>query len=129
MEKWKFVPNVSIGSIFFGMSRNEVHNLFDISYKEFKKTKFSKNTTDDYGKFHIYYTADNKVDAVEIFEDIEISMDGEIIFPIKISDIESRLLGIIYEDGYYTHKEHSIGIEGNGVDAESILLGSKGYYD
>ncbi len=29
--------------------------------------RFSKNTMDVYENFHIYYTEDNKVDAIEIF--------------------------------------------------------------
>lgn len=129
MEKWELVPNISIGKIYFGMSRDKVHKLFDAECKEFKKSKFSKNTSDDYGKFHIFYTSDDKVDAVEIFENIKISLNGKEIFPIKTSDIEKNIPGIFNEDGTYTHKEYSIGLESNGDNVESILLGAKGYYD
>ncbi|WP_031555820.1 hypothetical protein [Oribacterium sp. FC2011] len=128
MDKWEFKPNTSVGRIIFGMNRGDVHKLFDVDCKEFKKSKFSKNTTDDYGKFHVYYTEDDKVDAVEVFEGIEILLKGKVIFPIKSQDIEITIPGISYEDGYYTHKGYSIGIEANGSDAKCILLGARGYY-
>ena len=68
MDKWEIKPLISVGPIKFGMSRKDLHDLFEEKCKEFKKTKYSKNTTDDYGRFHVYYTQDDLVDAVDIFE-------------------------------------------------------------
>ena len=128
MDKWEITPLVSVGRIKFGMSREDVHSLFGEKYKEFKKTKYSKNTTDDYGKFHVFYTVDNMVDAVEIFDDIELTMNGNVIFPIKVNQIEKSIPGIEKDGNSYTHIDNSIGIEVGGETAESILIGAKGYY-
>jgi len=129
MFKWELKPCESIGPIRFGMDRIAVRNLFEIQCEEFKKTKYSKNTTDDFGWFHVFYTIDNKVDAVEIFEGIEIILDGNVIFPIKTCDISKFIPEIEEDNGSYTHMEKSIGLEADSENAESILVGSKGYYN
>lgn len=110
----KLIPLNSVGSIKFGMDRRELCNQFEEEYIEFKKTKFSKNTTDDYGKFHVFYTSDDKVEAVEIFEGIEVILD-------LLSDIEE-------DNGSFTHVKMSIGLEAPGSKAESILVGCEDYY-
>ena len=52
----KFVINSlkSVGNIKFGESREEVRKEYG-DFKEFKKSKYSKNTTDDFKSFHVYY--------------------------------------------------------------------------
>ena len=128
MEKWELKPLESIGKIAFGMDRDQVHQLFAEGCREFKKSKFSKNTTDDYGKFHVFYTADNKVEAVEIFDDIEVTFEGAVIFPAALEEAES-ILGSMAEDcGSYIQVEKSVGIYAPEKEAESILAGEKGYY-
>ena len=128
MYKWELKPCESIGPIKFGMDRSAVRKIIQIKCVEFQKSKYSKNTTDDFGWFHVFYTTDNKVDAVEIFEGIEIIMDGIVIFPIKTSDILNLIPDIEEDNGSYTHVEKSIGIEADSENAESILVGSEGYY-
>ena len=128
MERWELEPLKSIGNIKFGMDRDEVHKLFDDDGTEFKKSKFSKNTSDDYKRFHIFYTSDNKVDAVEFFEGIEIVLDGKVIFPINTDEIESFIPGIEREGESFTHEKKSIGLETNSGKAESILVASEGYF-
>ena len=129
MDKWEVNPLVSVGKIKFGMNRSAVHHLFQEKCKEFKKSKFSNNTSDDYGKFHVFYTPDNLVEAVEFFEGIELILNGKVIFPIKISDIESLIPGFVKDGSSYTHIEKSIGIEVGATKAESILIGNEGYYE
>ena len=129
MEKWVIKPLESVGKIKFEMNREEVHNLFNEKCTAFKKTKYSKNTADDYGRFHVFYTEDDKVEAVEIFEGIELMLDGEVLFPLKACDIEKRLPGIEHEGDYYTQVGKSIGIEVEDGDCVSILAGIKGYYE
>ena len=66
--------------------------------------------------------------TVEIYEGIELVLDGEVVFPIKTEDIERKILGI-EKDGYsYIHTDKSIAIETDTTIAESILVGSKGYF-
>lgn len=128
MDKWEFKPLESIGCIKFGMDRDEVHRLLGAECVEFKKNKFSKNTSDDYKKFHIFYTPENKVDALEFFDDVEIIMEGKVIFPIHSAEIEKLIPHIEKEGNYYTQAGKSIGIEVNSGKAESILVGAKGYF-
>ena len=128
MEKWELKPTKEIGKIIFGMDREDVHQLFTEKCTEFKKTKFSKNTTDDYGKFHIYYSTENKVEAVEFFEDVEITINGKRIFPESVKTVESIIGKMESDSGYYTHKEFSIGFFAPENIPESILVGGPGYY-
>lgn len=128
MDKWIVKPLVSVGDIAFGMERESVRKLFHEKYKEFRKTKLSKNTTDDFGRFHVYYNEQDKVDAVEIFEGVQLQLDGKVIFPVNTSNIPSAIPGI-QQDGFsYTHAAKSIAIEANSSAAESILIGSEGYF-
>lgn len=128
MDKWEIKPLVSVGNIRFGMKREEIRNLFGDRYKEFKKNKYSTNTTDDYGNFHVFYTSDNLVDAVEIYESIEVVLEGAVVFPIRSEDIEKKISGIEREGNSYICIDKSIGIEVDADQAESILIGSAGYY-
>jgi hypothetical protein len=121
----------SVGPIKFGMSREKVRKLFDNKYKEFKKTKNSKNMTDDFGgKFHVYYSENDKVEAVEIFENVQVILDDKVIFPISISKIKESIPGIEKTDNSsYTNKEKSIGLAIDGNKVVSILLGNKNYFN
>ena len=37
MDKWEIKPLISVGPIKFGMSRKDLHDLFEEKCKEFKK--------------------------------------------------------------------------------------------
>ncbi len=128
MEKWEFKPTKSVGNISFGMSRDDVHKVIGNDFKEFKKSRFSKNSTDDYGKFHVFYTQDNYVEAVEFFEEIEIYMDENKLFPADIPIIEDIIGTMEEESGSYIQKRKSVGVYAPDGKVESILLGAKGYF-
>ena len=78
-----FKPYKSYAGIAFGASRNELRSLLG-KYQEFKKSPFSKNTTDDFGDFHVYYSEDNLVEAIEVFGG-KVTYNGEAIFPATVS--------------------------------------------
>ena len=80
-KKWALVPGESVGPIKLGMSRDAVKTLFNTAPKTFKKTKSSKNTADDFKNFHVFYDENDKVNGVEIFDGITVSMNGKTIFP------------------------------------------------
>lgn len=115
----------------FGAERETVRKVFGKNYKEMKKSIFSKNTMDAYDDFHIYYTKDNKFDAIEIFGEIEIRMEGTVIYPGKVSDIEGLLtLPKKNSDGIIS-ESMSVGItvdQENTNKIEAILFGSEGYF-
>jgi hypothetical protein len=132
MNDWKFEPTIKIGELRFGMDRSDVRKLFG-NHEEFKKTKYSKNTTDDFGSFHVFYDENDKCEAIEIFKDIEVSFESKKIFPGHFLDVLYILREIdgdleIEKDGCIS-KKHSIGIYAPNGQIEGILFAIKGYYE
>ena len=121
-------PVKGIDEISFGISREEVRKYFGNNFEEFKKSKFSKNTTDDYGYCHIFYDKDNKFEAIEFFDEVTIIIDDIIVFPNRIEVIKKVSDDFEKDEESYISKEKSIGIYAPNDIMESILLGMKGYY-
>ena len=128
MMRWIVKPLERVGDIEFGMKRQDVREKLGLEYKEFNKTIDSVSKTDDFGGFHVFYNENDEVEAVEIFDGIELSMDDIVVFPIEFSEIESLFKGIIKDEYGYTDVDKSIGISVNDGKVESILFGNKGYY-
>lgn len=129
MLKWSATPLEGINGVKFGMPRSEVRKVLGGKYKEFRKSKFSKNTTDDFGICHVFYNPDNKCEAVEVFDECEILVNGEVIFPLDISSVKKRISDLKEDTGSYISKELSIGIYAPEGKPESILFGEAGYYE
>lgn len=121
-------PLKGIDGILFGIDRGEVRKYFGNNFEEFKKSKFSKNTTDDYGYCHIFYDEDNKFEAIEFFDEVTIIIDDIIVFPNRIEVIKKVSDDFEKDEESYISKEKSIGIYAPNDRMESILLGIKGYY-
>lgn len=120
-------PLVNVGPIKFGMDRAAARKAAGGDFKEFKKTPFSKTTSDDFGAFHVYYDAEDKVEAIEIFEgDIEIG--GKKIFPASLKQAE-KIIPPLKEDEYGAiAADVSIGLTVEDGEVTAILFGTKGYY-
>ena len=128
MERWELKPLESVGSIMFGMDRKEARKRLGDQFTEFRKTRWSKNTTDDYGRFHVFYTPDDRVEAVEFHKGVEIVLNGQTVFPIKTKEIEKVLPDIEKDDVGYISVKNSIAYQTNPVDAECFLAAGAGYY-
>ncbi len=128
MAQYRVIPLVGFNNVKFGMPRSEVRNILGSPVKEFKKSKFSKNTTDDFGDFHIFYNADDQFEAVEFFKEAEIQDDKGNIFPKSITDIKCLPYKFTNDGDSYVNKEYSIGIFAPDNLVESILFGIKDYY-
>lgn len=128
MVKWSATPLVEINGVKFGMPRSEVRKVLGGQYQEFRKSKFSKNTTDDFGICHVFYNQDNQCEAVEVFGECEVSMAGKIIFPLDIPSAKQQILDLEEDMGSYISKKLSIGIYAPDGSPESILFGEPGYY-
>lgn len=120
-----------VGDIYFGMSRLQVRDIMG-EYKEFKKSKFSKNTTDNFDICHVYYDLNNKCEAIELFGEVNIKIGEEIILPNKFDKVCSILSKIDKEieievDGC-TSINYSIGVYSPNGKVESILFAKEGYY-
>lgn len=128
MKTWEAAPLLGINGVLFGMTREEVRRVLGPSFVEFKKNKFSHNTADDYGVAHIYYDAENKCDAVEVFADVAVSIAGKQVFPTTIKDAKAIIPDLEY-DGYgYISAKKAVGISVSEGKMESILFGIEGYY-
>lgn len=128
MVKWTATPLQEINGVKFGMPRSEVRAVLGGKYKEFKKSKFSKNTTDDFGYCHVFYTSDDKCEAVEVFSECEVSINGKLVFPLEISSLKEQIDDLEEDTGSYISKKLSIGIYAPDGTPESILFGEAGYY-
>jgi len=127
MMEWNVNPTFDINNIAFGTDREVVRNKLGVPVEEFKKSKYSKNTTDDYGNFHVFYDIENNLEAIEIFEGT-VSVNGNILFP-------GTLQGMLEYDASFEKEEDgcistklAIGVYAPGGVIESILIGCKGYY-
>ena len=111
METWELRPNVSVGSVVFGTDRTEAHALLGEDYEELKKTEWRKTTTEDYLRFHVIYTPDDRVEAIRFFhgEGIEITLDGVVIFPMRRDMVKEVMPGIKSDEfDFFWDEERSI---------------------
>ena len=110
------------------MERDVVRKLYG-EYEEFKKSEYSENTTDDFGSFHVYYDENDKCEAVEIFDDVEVTVNGEKIFPVKIEEAQKIESSLVRDEEGLISIEKSIGIYAPDENMESVLFGKEGNYE
>lgn len=128
MNKIVATPLKEINGVRFGMKRDEVRKIF-LSFKgEFKKTPFSKTTTDDFGFCHVFYNANDECEAIEVF-DAEVYVDGTLVFPSNIETVKALFHDLVEEDDGFIIKSQSIGIYAPYGKFESILFGIPNYYE
>lgn len=128
MKKLNVTPLCQVGDVHFGMSREEVRALWGTA-TEFKKSKYSKNTTDDFGFCHVFYDAENRCEAIEIFGEAEVVINGVTVFPGATGLLESLISDKEQDDSGFISKTRSIGVYAPYGDIESVLFGCKGYYE
>lgn len=128
MKVIKAVPLKSVGDIKFGMSRTDVRKIMG-SGKEFKKSTFSKSTTDSFGSIHVFYNEQDKCEAVEIYNDMKVMIGSTPVFPCDANKV-TQISNNLEEDGNgFIDKEKSIGITISDNKTKSILFAVKGYYN
>lgn len=115
------------------MDRNVVRNSIDLPYKEFQKSKFSSNTTDDYSSFHVFYDKNNICEAIEFFKEYPLSFNGNNVMGMNRQEVKNILLKLdndMEEDSYgVISNALSIGISCLDDKVETVLVGKQGYYD
>ena len=127
MNRIVAVPLVAVGGVRFGMKRDEVRQILG-NAREFRKNQFSRNTTDDFGFCHVFYNADNECEAIEVFPEVEILVNGQIIMPSSLESIMGIAQDLHEDDGCLISESLSIGITISSGNIESILFGCQGYY-
>ena len=133
MDKIEIKPYERVGTIKFGSNRETVRKD-NGNFKEFRKSRFSKNSTDDFSSFHVFYSEDDRVEAVEFFRESNLYFHDIQLFTQSYGDLKTRLnaldpnntedeSGIIYKTlGFSVYSP-------DGKQVESILVFEKGYYD
>ena len=121
------VPLEKVGDVSFGMSRDEVRNIFGDA-SEFNKSSLSKNTTDDFGFCHVFYN-DDKCEAVELFNTADVVVNGTSIFDSDFETVKGLFPDAEDSGEGFTSKEMSVGVYAPDNQIQSILFGCKGYYD
>ncbi len=122
-------PLTSVGPIKLGADREAVREAAGPEFEEFRKSPSSDNTTDDYGSFHVYYDENDTCVAVEVFPEIEVVVDGEVVFPTTLDKAAAVIPSLARDDDGLISTEQSIGVYAPYGEMESILFGVRGYYD
>jgi len=131
-KTFEIVPLESVGGIRFGMTRADVRKLLGDPVSEFRKTRRSVNTTDDYGDFHVYYAADDFCEAVELFGGCTACFNGQVLLPRARTAFVGWLRSI--DSGCETSEcdalsvKMSIGASFENEKVVSVLFARKGYY-
>lgn len=128
MDKVNAVPLKEVAGIKFGMKRSEVRKVWGEA-NEFKKSKFSKTLTDDFGFCHVYYNSDDECEAIELFKEVQVMIGGQLVFPTTLDEARKILGRLMEADGSYISEKASVGIYAPGGSMESILFGIAGYYE
>ena len=128
MNILKAIPLLEVDGVKFGMKRNEVRSIFGEA-KEFKKSQFSKTTTDDFGFCHVFYNQNDECEAIEIFDESEVQINGVAVFPENADTLKSMLKDLEEDESGFISKSQSIGVYAPYDKMESILFGCVGYYD
>ena len=117
-----------VDNIQFGDSRDKVRKEFG-EFTEFRKNKFSKNTTDDFKSFHVYYNTENKVEAIEFFPESNLEFNGKKLFELKFSDFNFEDADIEKDADSITFKTLGFSVYSpSNSKVESIIVFGKDYY-
>lgn len=129
MKECVMVPQKSFNGIEFGCSRDVLRKHLGSDYREIKKSPYDRNTMDFYQQFAVFYSKDDKFEAIEFYEDVEVVVAGKRLFPATIDECKV-VFPCLEFDGYgYIEKDNSIGITLNDEDSvEAILFGKENYY-
>ncbi|MDO4755141.1 MAG: hypothetical protein Q4A54_02280 [Parabacteroides sp.] len=129
MAVWIIVPTKSVNGIKFGTERKVVREKIAMDYTEFKKNKFSVNTSDNYGSFHIFFDEQDRFEAIELFKEEVVVIKDTKVFPCSVSDIGLMADDFVEDAGNYISKNKSIGLTvANGM-VEAALFGYFDYYE
>ena len=122
------IPTVSVNNIKFGMNRESVRSLLG-NAEEFYKTAYDTNAADDFGFCHVFYYDNDQCEAIEIFNEAEVYINGTLLFPVDLDTAKTIIEDFELDDDGLISYSKSIGIYAPDGEMESILFGKEGYYD
>ncbi len=121
-------PTIGTKDVCFGMDRETVRSLWGEA-TEFYKFSDDKVPTDDFGYCHVFYDDNNKCEAIEFFYDVEVYLNGKLIFPTVLENAKQAIEGAEYDDDGLISYIAQIGIYAPDEEMETILVGKSGYYN
>ena len=128
---YKIELTKSVNGLPFDSSRQKVHQTFGKPIKSFRKSPLSKSYTDDYGAFHVYYTPDNQMEAVEFFSGAELELFGKPL-PWDYGMIKTWLLQLdpkAEADAVgITAPSYGVSMYGPNGKAETLLFATADYF-
>lgn len=131
MEAFELKPYENVGIVKFNSERVEVRKSLG-NFSEFRKTKFSKNTTDDFRFLHVIYDENNKVEAIEFFKESKLVLNGKNLFDFSYEELKSYLNDSNSKEDDFSYTSNKFGLtfsKGDDGKVESILAFRKGYWD
>lgn len=128
MTTLSIIPAKSVNGIEFGSRQADVETSFGRATSTFKKTKWSKGKTADYGSFHIYYDAADQLEAIEIFGGTIELPSTAIKIPATTDEVLKALPSLKSNEYGFTSESESIGAYAEDDRVISILFGKPDYY-
>ena len=121
------IPLKGVNDIRFGMNRHKIRSILG-NADSFKKTSDSKNETDAFGPYHIYYDNMDKCEAIELSNDVKIMINGK---QLRTLTDAIKVIGKFEETekGHHVSKNRSIGIYAPDKEIESLMVAKKGYFN
>lgn len=128
-KTFTITPFSNVGDIKFDSNREVVRKQLG-KFVEFRKTRFSRNTTDDFGGFHVFYSVDNTVDAVELFPiETIVIFGGQNLFTLNRNELVEIFSDtkLKEEDGYLSFESFGVEISMEDNIVTSILVHKRNY--
>jgi len=124
----EFTPYKKVGNIAFDEKRSLVRTDYP-NFREFKKTPISKNTTDGYPGFHVFYDANNEVEAVEFFRGDSLMLNGVNLFGLSKVEFIDKFPGCVDEDGSLNCVKEGFMVSFAHNVVDGILVYRRSYWD
>lgn len=124
----EFTPYNKVGNIAFNEKRSLVRTDYP-NFREFKKTHISKNTTDAYPGFHVFYDSHNEVEAVEFFRGESLVLNGVNLFSLSKAEFINKFPGCVDEDSSLNCAKEGFMVSFAHGEVDGILVYRKGYWD
>ncbi len=128
-DHWILVPNHQINGLDFESDYAIIKKELGKPQKICKEYE-SNSRFEVYPSFHVYYSANNKFEAIEFFgKAISLSINSQIIFPGTLNTAQRIFPDLEECHGSYISRTYSIGIYAENDIIVSILAGCKDYYN
>lgn len=102
-------------------------------YNTFIKSKYSENSTDDFGFCHVYYNTYNQLIAIEFFPEADLRFNVEKLFSLSAKELANLVKpydeSVVIDEYSVFSKALGICAEIDEGDIKSVLVCTADYYD